>query len=246
MKSILTAFSMCQTMFCALPCPLRLWDDRARHRMLLFLPLIGAELGALQLLLTRVCVWLSVPAALKGVLLCAAPFLLTGFIHLDGFMDVTDAVRSYRPLERRREILKDSHVGSFAVIGVVLLMLCQFAVFFTLDGSKLRYELIFLPAVSRCCSALAVDVLPPMHTSQYAAERAPRSHIVALSVLLAALLSGCFALCGRGGFAALVCTAGYGAALLRAYRSLRGMNGDISGYSLTLAELAGYAALCFV
>ena len=85
MKSILTAFSMCRTMFCALPCPLRLWDDRARHRMLLFLPLIGAELGALQLLLTRVCVWLSVPAALKGILLCAAPFLLTGFLHLDGF-----------------------------------------------------------------------------------------------------------------------------------------------------------------
>ena len=44
-------------------------------------------------------------------------------------MDVTDAVKSWRDPERRREILKDSHVGSFAVIGVVLLMLAQFAVF---------------------------------------------------------------------------------------------------------------------
>mgnify|MGYP003392776405 FL=1 len=50
------------------------------------------------------------------------PYLVTGFLHLDGFMDVTDAVKSWRDLERRREILKDSHVGSFAVINLVLLV----------------------------------------------------------------------------------------------------------------------------
>ena len=44
-------------------------------------------------------------------------------------MDVTDAVKSWRDLEKRRAILKDSHVGSFAVIGLCLLMLSQFAFF---------------------------------------------------------------------------------------------------------------------
>ena len=88
--------------------------------MLLFLPAVGLEIGAIWALLAWLCRYLALPAPVAGVALGAYPFVVTGFIHLDGFMDVTDAVRSCRDLARRREILKDSHVGSFAVIGAVL------------------------------------------------------------------------------------------------------------------------------
>ena len=45
-----------------------------------------------------------------ALVLCVYPYVVTGAIHLDGFMDVVDAVRSCAGKERRREILKDSHV----------------------------------------------------------------------------------------------------------------------------------------
>ena len=47
MKSYLHAFAMCQSMFCAIPCPWKLWDEKARDKMLLALPWVGLEIGAL-------------------------------------------------------------------------------------------------------------------------------------------------------------------------------------------------------
>ena len=115
MKIYLHAFAMCQSMFCAIPCPWQVWDEKARDKMLLFLPLVGLEIGALWALLAWGCGFLGIPGPVRALFLAAFPYLATGCIHLDGFMDVTDAVKSCRSPERRREILKDSHVGSFAV-----------------------------------------------------------------------------------------------------------------------------------
>ena len=119
MKTYLHAFTMCQSMFCSIPAP-QIWDEKAKDKMLLFLPVVGLEIGAIWALLAWACRLLNLPALVTGLILCAYPYIVTGFIHLDGYMDVTDAVKSWRDLERRREILKDSHVGSFAVIGIVL------------------------------------------------------------------------------------------------------------------------------
>ena len=243
MKLWLYALRMCQSMFCALPFPWHGWEEKARDRMLLCLPLIGLEIGLCWRFLLWVCDWLALPQALRGVVLCAAPFLLTGFLHLDGFMDVTDAVRSYRSLERRREILKDSHVGSFAVIGVVLLILAQFAASVSLYPGMRMNVLILLPVVSRCCSVLAIELLPPMATSQYA-QRKP--HVLPPLVMLALAIGCGFWMRTKFGLTLLFSVAGFCLALLRAYRSLKGMNGDISGYCLTIGELTGLVTLAFL
>lgn len=232
-------------MFCAFPAP-QVWDEKARDSMLLFFPAVGLLLGAVWVALAWLCAWLRLPALVTGLLLCAYPYLATGFIHLDGFMDVTDALRSWRDLERRREILKDSHVGSFAVIGVVLLLLAQFALFASAPAEANPWLLLLIPAVSRCCAALAVLGLRPMPGSQYVGHQGPRRRLWVPVCLLAALLALGFVLCGRGGFALIACLLGFGLALRRGYRSLEGMNGDISGYALTIGELcavAGYALL---
>ena len=245
MKTYLHAFAMCQSMFCAIPAP-QVWDEKAKDKMLLFLPVVGLEIGALWAAIAWACRLLNLPALITGLILCAYPFLITGFLHLDGFMDVTDAVKSWRDLERRREILKDSHVGSFAVIGIVLLMLAQFALFASVPAEANFLILIFIPVVSRCCSALAVTGLKPMSTSQYADQKKPKSHIVVLSVMLCIFLAAGFLLCGKYGFALTGCLVGYGLALLRAYRSLDGMNGDISGYALTIGELCAVAVYALI
>lgn len=240
MKKYLHAFVMCQSMFCAIPSP-QVWDEKAKDKMLLFLPVVGLEIGALWAILAWFCKLLNLPALVVGVILCAYPYMVTGFLHLDGFMDVTDAVKSCRDLQCRREILKDSHVGSFAVIGVVLLMIAQFALLSSAPTDANFIILIFIPAVSRCCSALAVTGLKPMSTSQYANQNKPRSHVAVLSSMLCIFLAAGFLLCGKYGFALIGCLVGFGLALLRAYRSLDGMNGDIAGFSLTIGELCAVA-----
>ena len=245
MKKYLHAFSMCQSMFCAIPAP-QLWNEQAKDKMLLFLPMVGLEIGALWAVLAWLCSLLNLPVFVAGLILCAYPYIVTGFLHLDGFMDVTDAVKSWRDLERRREILKDSHVGSFAVIGIVLLVLAQFALFASVSAEADVRILIFIPAVSRCCSSLAVTGLKPISTSQYADQKKPKVHLIILAVLLCSFLVAGFLLCGKYGFALAGCLIGYGFALLRAYRSLDGMNGDVSGYALTIGELCAVAVYALI
>ena len=95
MKQYFNAFFMCQSMFCAIPCPMKIWDENARDKQLLFFPFIGAEIGLLWFALAKFCLFLSIPLFLTAFILAVYPFVISGYIHLDGFMDVTDAVKSW-------------------------------------------------------------------------------------------------------------------------------------------------------
>lgn len=236
----LKALGMCQSMFCAIPCFWHGWDENARGRMLLCLPFVGLEIGLLWWgagLLSR-----FLPPSIGGAVLAFFPWLATGFLHLDGFLDVVDAVRSCRNLERRREILKDSHVGAFAVIGCMLLGISQYAVCTGMGTAPLGI-LMWIPAVSRCCSVLAVNGLPPMQTSQYAGQTHGRGELVFPAVVLALLLGTCAIWFRLWALVLLGEVLVYALSLRRGYRGLEGMNGDISGYCITLSELAACAFL---
>lgn len=203
--------------------------------MLLFLPLIGLEIGIIWFLGWTLANALELPKAVIAVIMTVLPYMLTGCIHLDGFMDVTDAVKSCRSLEKRRQILKDPHVGSFAVIGCVMLMLCQFALFLSLESGA--GILILVPVVSRCCSATAIKLLRPMSTSQYAHQhRAGFPVYWHISILAVSVAVG-FVCCGLSGAALLGCMLGCGVSIFSGYRNLEGMNGDISGYAITIGEV---------
>ena len=67
--------------------------------------------------------------------------------------------------------------------------------------------------------------------------------VIALSGLM--FMAG-FLLCGKYGFALVGCLIGYGLALLRAYKSLDGMNGDISGYCICISELCAVLAFALL
>ena len=247
MKRYLHAYGMCRSMFCAIPSPWQGWDEDARPLMLLFLPLVGLEMGLYWAAAGWLCQFLGLPELVTGLVIAVLPYLLTGFIHLDGYMDVTDAVGSCRSLEKRREILKDSHVGAFAVIGCGLLLLAAFA--FASSGKGSTWVLCLVPVVSRCCSALAVTVLRPMSTSQYAGsfrEGVHRGQVIALALMLMAALGAGFVLFGTRAVVLLGALAGYGLALRKGFKSLEGMNGDISGYALTLSELAALAVWALI
>ena len=236
----LKALGMCQSMFCAIPCFWHGWDERARGKMLLCLPFVGLEIGLLWWgagILSR-----FLPPLLGAAVLAFFPWIATGALHLDGFLDVVDAVRSCRNLERRREILKDSHVVAFAVIGCMLLGISQYAACASLGSAPLGL-LVWIPAVSRCCSVLAVNGLAPMQTSQYAGQTHKPGDLVFPAAVLLLLLGSCAALYRLWALVLLGELVVYALVLRRGYRALGGMNGDISGYCLTLSELAACTAM---
>ena len=180
MKHWFTGFMMSWGMFLAIPCPCRIWDEKARPHMVACLPLTGGVVGLVWAAMAWLLQRLGCAAPLRAVLLAAAPWLVTGFLHLDGYMDVCDA-------------------------------------------------------------------LHPMGTSQYAAMQ--RGTGLQLVFPLVCLLAACVVppvLCGAAGLAPLAAAAGYCLAVWRGFRQLDGMSGDISGFGLTLGELAGAAVLCLV
>ena len=238
MKDWIYGFFMAWGMFLTIPCPFRRWRESARGKMLVCLPLVGVIVGAvwggLALLLGHA------PAPVRALLLAAAPWLCTGFMHLDGYMDVCDAVLSCRDLATRQNILKDSHCGAFAVIAMTLLALGQWSFF--LSAGPVRFlPLLLIPVATRACTATAVLCLPAMSTSQYAAMEKRKSGYVLLPVL-AGLTAAAVPLALSGSFAPLAAAAVCIGGIWYGTRQLGGMSGDISGFALTLGELCGCAA----
>ena len=238
MKAI-TGFFMAWGMFLAIPCPVRRWNEESRQHMMACLPLIGGIVGGLWALLA----WLTAPlsAAVRAFLLAIWPWICTGFLHLDGYMDVCDAILSRRDLETRQRILKDSHCGAFAVIGLVLLVVGQWSVLFQAADRLPWLVLLCIPVASRSCAAIAVQTLRPMGTSQYAAMK--RNIVFLLLPILCLIAATVVPVVCKANFAPLSAAAAYWLFACYGYRQLDGMNGDISGFALTLAELAGIAVL---
>ena len=239
MSEWLDGFSMAWGMFLAIPCPLRRWNEKAREKMLVCLPLVGLAVGGiwlgLYLLLRHAAI-----GGLYAFLMAALPWLVTGFMHLDGYMDVCDAVLSRRELATRQRILKDSHCGAFAVICMVLLAMAQWSAFLSVENVPLL-PLALVPVASRAAAAVAVLALRPMSTSQYSAMVRGGAPLYVAAAVLAAACAVPAVLWGS--FAPLAAAVGYGLAVWHGFRQFDGMSGDISGFGLVVGELCGAVVL---
>ena len=248
MKKLITGFFMAWGMFCAIPCPCKIWDEEARPLMLVCLPLVGLIIGGLWALLGFVLSLFSL-GMFAAALMAILPYLLTGFIHLDGFMDCCDAILSRRDLAERQRIMKDSHTGAFAVICVCILMLVIASAFSIFDFKEKYMALLLIPAASRACAGLAVMSLRRIGHSSYAGafdKRVKAGHKIACGVILVCVCVLSVVLFGINGLCAAASAAGYGLAVLYGYKQLGGMSGDISGYALTIGEAVGAAVLCLL
>lgn len=241
-------FFMAWGMFLSIPCPVRKWDERARGRMLVCFVLIGCIIGGLWALALFALRKISCPAPLSALALTALPWLLSGFIHLDGFMDVCDAVLSRRDIETRRKILKDPHCGAFGVICLVLVVISAWSLFFARDVASLdMLSLALIPVASRASAGLAMLLLPRLDGSQYAETEAKKAYlIIPLCVMLAAAAAVPAAMHGYRGLAPAAAAVGYWFFVWRGEKQLGGVSGDVSGFALTLSELIGVAILTLV
>lgn len=112
-----------------------------------YFPLIGLLLGGIL----GGC-WFLIKDAFSpvvtGALILALHVFLTGGLHLDGFMDTLDGVLGGQTRERKLEIMKDSHVGAFGVIGVAAILILKFSIYAGLNRSLLPL-LVFAPVAGR-------------------------------------------------------------------------------------------------
>ncbi len=246
MRKIITGFFMSWGMFCAIPCPCRLWDENARSLSVVFLPVFGLIIGALWAVIAYLMRLVSCPVFVFAAVLTVIPHILSGFMHLDGFMDCCDAILSRRSLEERKRILKDSHTGAFAVICLAILTLMTFSLFASVKDSFSIWALVFIPAASRSVSAVSVLCFAPMETSQYASSVHPASCKAAAFIIL--LITGALpvVLFGIRGIGSLCTLLGGFPAILYARHELGGMSGDISGFGITVAECIGIAVTVLI
>ena len=226
-----------------LPVPKAEWTDGNRRLALCFFPLAGVAVGGAVWLWLAVCGRLGFGPLLRGAAAAALPLLLTGGIHMDGFMDTCDALASWQTRERRLEILKDSHTGAFAVMRCALYLLLQAAMFGEL-GAERGKALVCCFVLSRALSAALAVTMPSARPEGMLGgfTRGAGRAVTIASALWAAAAAVPLAL--WGGWPALPLAAG--AVLLYRYVAMKhfgGVTGDLAGWFLQAAELAMLAGV---
>ena len=88
-------------------------------RAAIFFPLVGAMLGAAGAGLF-IAASLILPASIAALIAVTFWTLITGVLHEDGLADVADAMRAGRPREKMLAILKDSRIGTYGAVAIVL------------------------------------------------------------------------------------------------------------------------------
>ncbi len=240
--------------FSSLPVPKFKWVDKISSLMLPLFPIVGLLIGVFWRFAISLLIFVEMPIMLKTAFFCVIPIILTGFFHLDGFMDVADAVLSRRDLDKKREILKDSHVGSFAVLSSILYFLFYFSVGFSLLSASSTGLLLvifnIIPVFSRCMCAIYLLSLPLMSQNGYAAmyrETARKKQIVWLFLILIACFVTCALFAGIIGILVLLSGFAFGSLVyILVCTSLKGVNGDVSGCALVVTELVCLIALAFL
>ena len=146
------------SMYSRIPMPQIQWTKERMKHALCFFPLVGLIQG----LFLALWLWLAeevfrLSPAMTGLWAAALPVLITGGIHMDGFLDTMDGVCSYGDREKKLEILKDPHLGAFAVIYTFAYMLlyagasCEFAA--RAEGSARLLYPNYLSIISLCVGA---------------------------------------------------------------------------------------------
>lgn len=241
---------MALSMFTTLPLP-QVWEDDSAPLVMPCFPLAGVAVGLLWWGGVLLIQLLNLPILLMSALFLLIPLFLTGCIHMDGYMDCSDAVFSRRSLEEKRRILKDSHVGAFAVIAFGIWLILSFAAgcgFFEREVSPLL--LLFIPILSRALSGLAMLVTPPMHETGYAAyfkQNSKTVHRVVLVIVALLVIVVGFLLGGISFLVPLLCVAaGVGGTLCFLFQQLKGISGDVCGCLVIVSELIGIVAAIMI
>ncbi|MFC9271222.1 adenosylcobinamide-GDP ribazoletransferase [Streptomyces zhihengii] len=236
-----------------LPVRVTRWDREAGRAGMLWAPLAGLVVGLCAAAAGGLLVLLGSGPLLAAVASTAVPAVLTRALHLDGLADTADGLGSGKPAEDALRIMKQSDIGPFGVVTVLLVLLAQVAALSELyaDGWARGACAAALAAVAaRLALTVAcrtgVPAARPDGLGAAVAGAVPVRGALGTAALVAAGAAGAAAATG-GAPAALHAVLALAAALAvaelllrRCVRRFGGVTGDVFG---ALAETAATVAL---
>lgn len=213
-------------------------------RAMAWFPVVGLMLGAL-LALADAAGQALFPPMVNAALLLTIWVALTGALHLDGFLDCCDGLLATGSPERRLEILRDTHVGAFAIVGAVCLLLIKFAVLVELPAPQRTPALLTIPPLTRAAMVYAAWTYPYARPGPGLGQLFRRGLTWRRVLMTGAVAVGAAGLAlGRTGLGVALwvwlMTVGI-VALVR--RRIPGLTGDVYG---AINELTEVGALLFV
>ncbi|MBR2540307.1 MAG: adenosylcobinamide-GDP ribazoletransferase [Mogibacterium sp.] len=250
---LLRTLAVTFALYSRIPMPHFEWRDEDMKYSMSCFPWVGAVIGLVYYGIYALGVRLDLPVTAVCLLMTAVPLIITGGFHVDGFMDVSDALSSYRTREQKLEILKDPHIGAFAVIRLCitgLIYIASLAIVLSSERAKLLTAALAAGFfLARGLSALAVLTFRSARNEGmlfYEAQTAGagrKSNLVIVSIWLAAVMIfigyfgypyGFLTVC-----AAVMSFAWYKA---KSYKEFGGITGDTAGWFVTVCETAMAAA----
>lgn len=235
-------------MYSKIPMPQFKWNDDDMKYMLVFFPWIGAVIGLLLMLWKYIYSHFGVADICYVCIGALIPIAVTGGFHIDGFMDTMDAFHSYKPREEKLAILKDSHIGAFAVI-----MLAAYGLLFMGAFSQIMNDKAFIVFcagffISRCLSGIAVVSFKSAKSDGLLFMFADTAHRTIVRAALYIQLALCMAVL-------LIVSLPYAVAMIivaalsfwyyyvKTKKELGGITGDTAGYFVCICECAMTVAL---
>ena len=202
-------------------------------------PVVGLAVGGVAALLAAGAMAVGVPLGVAAALVLAVAAMTTGALHEDGLADSADGLFGGWTRERRLEIMKDSHIGSFGTLALLLVMLAAWSALGQLIAAGAYGAVIAAAVASRAPMAMIMARLPQARASglSHSVGQPPiwaawgaAGLAVGLVLALAGVQTG-------GAMLAGAALAGLAVALLARAR-IGGQTGDILGASQQLAHLA--------
>lgn len=124
-----------------------------------YFPVVGVIIGLILAGLN----WLFglfLPLAVINVLLIVFLAVISGALHLDGFVDTCDGIAGHKTPEARWQVMSDSRAGGFGIVGVALLLLVKYVALNNVPETLLMATLVLMPVVSRWAMVYAIFAYP--------------------------------------------------------------------------------------
>ena len=245
--SIINSFFIALSMYSRIPVPRVDWEKENMRYAMCFFPMIGVVIGAVMYLAGWLLDKASVGGLFRGVVFTLIPIIITGGIHMDGFMDTMDALGSWGDREKKLEILKDSHAGAFAILGMGCYLMWSVAVWSELPAEVLRVCGVSF-VLSRALSGFSVVTFPAARNSgllkmfqdgaQKKVVRITMCLYVAAAVIMMAVMN---ARAMTGAVTGVMIAFLYYIVVSR--KQFGGVTGDLAGFFLETAELAMFTGI---
>lgn len=158
-------------------------------KALAYFPLAGLVIGVVLVFTLFICDFL--PSLVKAAFLLIVSIIITAGLHLDGFADTCDGFYGVRSKEEILKIMKDSHTGVMAVIGLVCLLLVKFSVIAGIPSDILGKILIVMAVFSRWSQVVACfssEYVRDQGKAKCFVEYAGKKEMVVSTVMAVALI----------------------------------------------------------